>query len=98
MQDLDVVGIDAELVGNDHRPRRLVALPVRGRAGDDLDLAGWQEADDGVLPPTGAVVQTGERPARGQATDLDVGAQSDAELLGVTGCPALGLLGSRSSA
>ena len=40
VQHLDVLERDAEPVGDDLAPRRLVALAVRRRPGDHLDLAG----------------------------------------------------------
>ena len=42
VQDADVLERHTEPVGGDLRPRGLVTLPVGGRAGDDLDLAGGQ--------------------------------------------------------
>ena len=51
VQDLDVLERHAELVGDDLAPRRLVALAVRGRAGDHLDLAGRQHPDAGDSQP-----------------------------------------------
>ena len=55
VQHLDVLERHAELVGHDLAPRRLVPLPVRGRAGDDLDLARGQHPDRRVLPAARAV-------------------------------------------
>ena len=57
VQDLDVLEGDPESVGNDLAPRRLVTLPVRRRSRDDLDLAGREHPDLGVLPAAGAVRQ-----------------------------------------
>ena len=62
VQHLDVVGLDAELVGHDHRPRGLVALAVGRGAGDDLHLAGGQHAHRGRLPAAGAVVERRQHP------------------------------------
>jgi hypothetical protein len=47
-------------VGDDLAPRRLVALAVRRRAGDDLDLAGGQHPDRRVLPAAGDVLERAE--------------------------------------
>src|SRR5262249_57963226 len=41
---------DAELVGDDLRERRLVALAVRARPGDRRDLAAALDADQAALP------------------------------------------------
>ena len=45
VEHLDVVDVDAELVGDDLRPRGLVALAVRRGARDDLHGAERLEAD-----------------------------------------------------
>ena len=90
VEDLDVVGADAELVGHDHRPRRLVALAVGGGAGDHLDLAGRQDPDGGRLPAAGGVVERGQRPARRQAAHLHVRGEADAEVLGARPRPGAG--------
>ena len=66
-------------------PRRLVALPVRRGAGDDLDLVGGQDAHRGRLPPAGRVVQRGEHPRRSEAAHLEVGADTHADELGRAG-------------
>ena len=93
VEDLHVVGADAQLVGHDHRPRRLVALPVGGGAGDHLDLAGRQDPDRGRLPPPGGVVERGQGPAGGQAAHLHVRGQADAQVLAAPRVPAPALLG-----
>ena len=82
VQHVDVVGADAELVGDDHRPRRLVALAVRRGAGDDLHLGRRQHPHRRRLPAAGRVVQRGEHPRRGQAAHLEVRRHADAEALG----------------
>ena len=82
-------GWDAEPVGDDHRPRCLVALTVRRRARDHLHLRGRHHADRGRFPAAGRVVERGEHPARRQAAHLDVGRDPDAEMAGGAGGPAL---------
>ena len=81
VQHVDVVGADAELVGDDHRPRRLVPLAVRRGAGDDLHLGRRQDAHRGRLPAAGRVVQRGEHTRRGEAAHLEVRRHADAEAL-----------------
>ena len=63
VQHLDVVGVDAEPVGHDHRPGGLVALAVRRGAGDDLHLVGRQRPAPWPLPAAGRVVERGRAPA-----------------------------------
>ena len=63
VQHLDVLERHAEPVGDDLAERRLVALAVRARAGDDLDLAGGQHPHARVLPAAGAVVEAAQHPA-----------------------------------
>ena len=92
VQHLDVLERDAELVGDELAPRRLVALPVRGRAGDDLDLAGGQHPDGGVLPAAGAVGQRAEHPGRRQPAHLGEGGEADAQLDRVVRLAAAALL------
>lgn len=64
MQDLDVLERDAQLVRDDLRERRLVALAVGGGTGGDLDLAGGEHPDARGLPAAGAVVQRAEHTGR----------------------------------
>ena len=90
---LDVLERHAELVGDDLAPRRLVALAVRGRAGDHLDLAGGQHPDRHRLPAAGAVAQRAEHPRRRQPAHLGVGGDADAELHRVVRRPPARLLG-----
>ena len=47
---LDLLRVDAELVGDDLREPRLVTLAVRGRAGVQSDRAGAVDADRGGFP------------------------------------------------
>ena len=47
---LHVVDVDAELVGDDLREGRLLALAVRRRADEHVHLAARMEADDGAFP------------------------------------------------
>ena len=93
VQHLDVLERDAEPVGDDLAERRLVALAVRGGAGDDLDLAGGQHPHARVLPAAGAVVERAEHPGRRQAAHLGERRDADAELDRVAGLAALLLLG-----
>ena len=93
VQHVDVVDRDAELLGDDHRPARLVALAVRRGAGDDLHLAGGEHAHRGRLPTTGRVLERREHAARREAAHLDVAREADAEVLRGSGGPPLGLLG-----
>src|ERR687893_381953 len=92
VQHLDVVGIDAEPVGHDLRPRRLVPLPVRRGAADDLHLAGGQHAHAGGLPPACGVVERRQHPAGGEAAHLDVGGDAEAAVPGVACLAAAPLL------
>ena len=92
VQHLDVVERHAQLVGDDLAPRRLVALAVCARAGDDLDLAGGQHPDRRGLPAAGGVVQRAEHPGGRQAAHLGEGRDADAELHRVLARTPLGLL------
>ena len=87
VQHLDVVGAHAELVGDQHRPRGLVALAVGRGAGDHLHGAGGQHPHGGGLPAAGAVAERRQHPARRQAAHLDVGGEAEAELHGVAAPP-----------
>ena len=80
VQDLDVLERHAELVGDDLAERRLVPLPVRGGAGDDLDLAGGQHPDRRGLPAARAVGQRAQQPRRGDPAHLGERRDADAEL------------------
>ena len=95
VQDLDVLEGDAQPVGDDLAEGRLVALPVRGGAGDDLDRAGGEHPDAGVLPAAGAVVELAQHPRRCEPAHLGEGRDPDAELDPVTGLAALLLLGAQ---
>jgi hypothetical protein len=57
VQHLDVVEGHAQLVSDDLAPGGLVALTVRARSGDHLDVAGRQHSHSRVLPAAGAVGQ-----------------------------------------
>ena len=95
VQHLDVLERDAELVGDELAPRRLVPLAVRGRAGDDLDLAGGQHPDRGLLPAAGAVGERAEHPGGRQAAHLGEGGEADAQLHRVVRLPPALLLGAQ---
>ena len=92
MEHLDVVVVDAEPLGHDLRPGRVVALAVRGRPGEHLDRPGRQAADRGRLPAAGDVLERAEDARRREAAHLDVGREADAELLRVAALAPLGLL------
>src|SRR4029450_3372047 len=47
---LDVVDIDTQLAGDNLCERRLLALSGGRRANEDVDLAGWMEANNRALP------------------------------------------------
>ena len=81
MDHLDVVDGDAELVGHEHRPGRVVTLPMRRRPGADDRLAVRPDLDGAVLTLGDAV------------GDLDVARQADAELTVPAGGAALPLVG-----
>ncbi len=93
VQHLDVLERDAELVGDDLAPRRLVALAVRRGAGDHLDLAGGQHPDGRRLPAAGTERQRAEHPRGGQAAHLGEGGEADAQLDRVVRLAAALLLG-----
>ena len=50
MNDLDVVGINADLVRDDLREGGFLALSVRRGSNEDVDLAGRVEANDRAFP------------------------------------------------
>ena len=95
MEHLDVLERDAEPVGDDLAPRRLVALAVRRDARDDLDLAGREHADAGALPAAGAVVERAEDAGRREAAHLGERRDADAELDRVVALAAALLLGAQ---
>src|SRR6187397_1513111 len=92
MEHLDRIDVAAELVGDDLGPRRLVALAVRRGTGDDLDRAGRQVADRGLLPPARRVPDRAEDPGGREAAHLVVRREADAELLRALVVAALRLL------
>ena len=93
VQDLHVVGVDAELVGHDHRPARLVALAVGRGAGHHLNLAGGRDPNRGRLPAARAVVERRQHPAGGQTAHLHIAGEADADALRRARGPPLGRLG-----
>jgi hypothetical protein len=93
VKDLDVLERHAEPVGDDLAERRLVALAVGARPGDDLDLAEGGHPDRGVLPAAGAIGERSQHPAGGQAAHLGEGRDADAQLDLVAAGATLGLLG-----
>ena len=101
VQYLDVVDADAELVGDDLRPRRLVALAVRRRAGHDLHRAERLEADRRAVPAADGIADRAEDARRREAAHLVVRREADADLLRVAARaarrPGPFLIASRSS-
>ena len=87
VQHLDVVDADAELVGDDLRKRRLVALAVRRGARDDLHRAERLEADRRRVPAADRVADGTEDARRREAAHLVVGREADADLLHVAARP-----------
>ena len=82
VQHPDVLERDAELVGDDLRPRGLVALAVRARPGDHLDLAGGQHPDRRVLPAARRVGERAEHPGRREPAHLGERRDADAQAHG----------------
>ena len=83
---LDVVRADAEGVGRDLRPGRLVPLAVRGSAGEHLDRAGRMDADAGALVAPPADAERGVRLGRRESADLDVAGDADAAVVASRAC------------
>src|SRR5690625_2418029 len=73
-----------------------MALPVRGGSGNDLDLAGGQHPDGGVLPSAGAVVQPAQHAAGGQPGQFHERAHPDAQPDRVPGVVPAFLLGAQA--
>ena len=71
--DGDVVGVDAEMLGDDLRGRGLQSLPVRARAQVDVDVAVERDADVRGLRPVG--------PHPGLRLDVQADAQPEAAAL-----------------
>ena len=93
MDHLDVVHADAELVGDDLRERRLVALPV-GRGPDhELDRAERLEANRRRVPASHRIANRAENARRREAAHLVVRREADADLLDVTARASRGLIG-----
>ena len=81
VQHVDVVGADPEPLGDDHRPRRLVALAVRRTARDHLHLGRRQDAHRGRLPTSCRVVERCQHPRGSEPAHLEVRRHADAEAL-----------------
>ena len=79
LDDLDVLEVDAQLVGSDLRERRLVPLPVRLETGRERHRpVGLHRHADGVeVAEAGEAVRSGRRAGPGAL--LDEGAEADAE-------------------
>ena len=73
----------AEPVGDDLRPRRLVPLAVRRRAGQRLHRPGREAADRRRVPAARAVADRAEDLRRREPAHLDVRREADAEPLRV---------------
>ena len=81
VQHLDVVDVDAERVGRHLREGRLLALPVRRRAGHDDHVAGRLDAHLGRSPSC-RVRWIGDAPVRRpEPADLGEGRDADADEL-----------------
>ncbi len=89
MDDLDVVDVDADLVGDDLREGRLFALTVRRGADEDVDLAARVEADDRALPETALEADRAGDLRWPEPADLDVGADADAQIAALLAQPRL---------
>ena len=83
MDDMDPLQRDARAVGDDHRPRRVVALSERCRSAAHEQVAVIGELHGGFL----------RRLHHGG--DLDIGGESDAEGDTAVGAPTGGLLGAQ---
>src|SRR5690348_6983665 len=86
MLDDDVLHRDPELVADDLGVRRLVPLALRLGAHRDDRLARQVDTDVGGLPHRGApaLADRADPLRRGDAADLDVGAEAEAEELAAT--------------
>ena len=96
MQHLDVLERNAQFVGDQLAPSRLVALAVRRGTADDFDLPGGQHPDAGVLPAASRCTQCPKHAGRGQPAYLGVGRDTDAQLHRVVCVPAPPLLGAQT--
>ena len=82
VQDLDVVGVHAEPVGHDLRPASSRAPARAGRCrSSPRPCRSGRHSDRGRVPAAGRVPQRAEDVRRRQPAHLDVGGQSDPELL-----------------
>src|SRR4029453_15057981 len=81
VHDLHVAHADAELVGDDLRERRLLALTVRRRADEHVHLAGRMKSYDRAFPEPSLESDRPRNLWRPEAADLDVGRDADAEIL-----------------
>ena len=91
VQNLDVVGRDAETVRHDLRPGRLVALTVWRRPGLHDHLPGRQALDRCAVPPAGRVPQRAEDVRGSEPAHLEVGREADPELLRIASISAVAL-------
>ena len=92
MEHLDVIDVDSELVGDDLRPGRLVALPVRRRPRHDLHGAERLEADRRRVPASDRIADRAEDAGRRKAAHLVVRREANSHLLRVAPFPSLGLV------
>ena len=80
MDDLDVLHRQAQLVGGDLRERRLVALTVRVRTGEDRHLSGRVHAHGGALVESRLRAERARHLGGSEPASLDVGGEADAEV------------------
>src|SRR5204863_3825430 len=92
VQHLDLVVADAELIGDDLRDGRFVALTVRRRPDEDLHGSGRKEANRRSVPAAGAVADRAEDAGRSETAHLEIGREAYPELLRVATLAAPGLL------
>src|SRR5262245_52703039 len=79
----DVLDRDAEAIGDDLRKRRLMALTMLMRAGENLDRTGRIDADLSRLPQADAGAERTDRGARRDAASLNVSREAKAAQLAV---------------
>ena len=80
VDDVDVVDRNLQFVGDDLRERRLVALAVRMRAGEDRHLPGRMDADVRALVQARLRPERARHRRRREPTRLEVGGEADAEV------------------
>src|SRR6478672_12889407 len=83
MDDLHLADGNAEALGDQLTERRLMALAVAVRTGQDFDGADRVDADLGGFPQSDAGAQAADRFRRRDAAGLDVAGEADAAELAV---------------